>query len=111
MASIRAQSHHAQLGPLTANPLQEHWGGVPTAVVDRHDFVCREHPVGDQRIRHRSQAVDEEREDRLLVEHGDDDAEADATGLGGCGHGEQPTGERGRGPSTYEIEGPPVVSS
>ncbi len=75
---VGAQPDHAHLRPLASQPLQQHGGAVGGAVVDAEDLVGRAPPV-----RGRAQALDEQRQHRLLVVHGDHDAQVDRGG----GHG------------------------
>ena len=80
VAGVGPQAHHPHLRPLAAQPLQQHGGGVGRAVVDAEDLVGDAPGVG-----HRAQPLDEEREDRLLVEDRDHDTEVDRGG--GMGQG------------------------
>ena len=74
VAGVGAQPHDAQLRPLAAQPLQQHGGGVPAAVVDGQHLVAVAEPV-----QHRPQPLDEQRQHVLLVVHGDDDGQLGAS--------------------------------
>ncbi len=69
---IGPQPDDAHLGPLPTQSLQHHGGGVRGPVVDAEHLVRRPPRLGD-----RSQPLDEQGEDRLLVVEGDDDAHVD----------------------------------